>query len=117
MAATVMDDLTGAAAACYRHPLDVVSVGGFEYGGDVGVAVQAGGDHMVEPGSCDIGEIVLGDQPTVGDQRDAADSEPVLEVGHHRRHGGRISCVAGERVVVWVPETVSRLVRQRSDTR
>ena len=108
MATTVVEHLAGGAPAGHRHPLDIVAGGGFEHGGDVGVTVQAGGDHVIEPGSGDLGEVVLGDQTTVGDERDAADPEPGLQIVEHGRHRGASAVLpANTRCAIGIPSPVT----------
>ena len=92
-------DVCGPAAVLGYLDPGGVFVDGFEgFFGDV-VAVQPGGEQMVEPGGGDRVDVVFGDQAPVSDHADAAHREPLGEVGQHSRQGGGVVGVAGEHVV------------------
>ena len=67
--------------------------------GDVGVAVQAGGEDVIEPGRFDISEVGVADQTAVGDHGDLADTEAGLEIGEDTRQGAGVVGVPGEDVM------------------
>ena len=63
------------------------------------VAVQAGGDQVVEAVTGDDVDVVGRDQAPVGDDTDPPDPEPVLQVVEHPGQGGDVGGVAGEHVM------------------
>lgn len=96
MATSVQVDVARGALAAGRHP-HRVGFGCFrEHRGDIGVAVQAGGDDMIEPSRSNVCQVGLADQAPIGDERDASDTETGLEFGHHGGHRGRVLGVAVE---------------------
>ena len=99
MAAAVMPDLAGGTVPAGWHPHRRGLCGLLEHCGDIGVAVRACREDMIEPCGDDLGEVGFRDQATIGDERDLADTEALLQIGHHCRQGGGVVGVAGEHVM------------------
>ena len=86
--------------ARHRAPRVVAdSCGALEHGGDVAVVVESCGEHVVEASCRDVGEVLLGNEATVTDERDLPDAEARLIVRHHLLKRRRVPCVAGKDVV------------------
>ena len=99
VAASAVGEVAGAAPTHGWDPHDIIGGGGLEDGFDVVVTVQAGGQHMIEPGRRDFGQVVVADQPPVSHHGDASDPEAVLQILQHRGQGGGVVGVAGEHVM------------------
>jgi hypothetical protein len=77
-------DLGGEAARlCDGHPRGVGAVRLLEHGVDVLVVVEACRHHVLEAVGADLCEVVLADEPAIGDEGDLADAEALLQVLHH----------------------------------
>jgi hypothetical protein len=70
-----------------------------EHGGDVFAAAQLGGEQPVTLGGFDLGDVVVGDQPAVGDHTDPPDREPSVRSSSTPFEGGGVLGAAGEHVM------------------